>query len=92
MTTQSIEGAMPPLPEPPRNISLSGVDWWHAWEVRAIHAYAKAYAAPLLARVAELQAALTRLSEQCDRLRLPGCPMSDAEKFAKEVLLNQGAS
>lgn len=39
----------------------------------------------------ELAAALDRLSAQCERLRLPGQPMSDSEKVAKAALAKVGA-
>lgn len=35
----------------------------------------------------DLLGALQRLSDQCDRMRLPHWPESDAEKFAKAVLI-----
>lgn len=59
MTPQSIEGAMPPLPEPYSAAAALGLDNLHTTDV--VHAYAKAYAAPLLARVAELQADSRRM-------------------------------
>lgn len=60
MTTQSIEGAMPPLPEPYSAAAALGLDNLHTTDV--VHAYAKAYAAPLLARVVELEAERDRLN------------------------------
>lgn len=58
MTTQSIEGAMPPLPEPDHKfVDMEDEDPdILVWRAEKMHAYAKAYAAPLLARVAKLQA------------------------------------
>lgn len=38
--------------------------------------------AALIAAAPDLLAALERLSAQCERLRMPGQPMSDAEKTA----------
>lgn len=58
MTTQSIEGAMPPLPEPFLTVfTVNGrltPELQKLWADQ-MHAYAKAYAAPLLARGAELE-------------------------------------
>lgn len=42
--------------------------------------------ADLIAVGPELLCALQRLSDQCDRMRLPGQPKSDAEKNALEVI------
>jgi len=62
MTTQSIEGAMPPLPEPDHKfVDMEDEDPdILVWRAEKMHTYAKAYAAPLLARVAELQADAAR--------------------------------
>lgn len=42
--------------------------------------------ARLIAASPELLEALERLSDQCDRLRLPGQPLTDAEKTARSVI------
>lgn len=63
-------GAMPPMPEPVAHINLNGVihevgyDWLPVETLESLHTaeQLQAYAAPLLARVAELQAALEKLT------------------------------
>jgi hypothetical protein len=72
--TNSIEGAMPPLPEADYVCGAEGdgysadrlVHWMPAYTEDQMHAYAKAYAAPLIARVAELQAERAKLREAID--------------------------
>lgn len=55
---------MPPLPEPYSAATALGLDNLHTADV--VHAYAKAYAAPLIARVAELQAERSALTQGAD--------------------------
>ena len=47
--------------------------------------------ARLVAEAQAMLAALDRLAQQCDRLRLPGQPKSDAEKNAEALLARLGA-
>ena len=47
--------------------------------------------ARLVAEAPAMLVALDRLVQQCDRLRLPGQPKSDAEKNAEAVLARLGA-
>lgn len=46
--------------------------------------------ARLIAAAPDLLAALDRLRQQCNRLRMPGQPKSDAEKNAEAVLARLG--
>ena len=77
--------ALPPVPDHPESCVS---DYWSPYELSAISAYGHAVAAPLLARIAELenQLGITRMCVMCGKYKpaaepreSPGCPPVDPE-------------
>lgn len=63
------------------------------WRVTARYMHADAMIAERdKNRPSEVLTALSRLLAQCDRLRMPGMPESDAEKFARQFVTPEAKS